>query len=293
VPPGDITLSSSDILAFSIPAPPLKLRIGAISAEIVGLSTDLRDRLEDLMNPFVRDATDDVAGSDSVRILVERRPETPWWTVSGASAPHRCYAPDALLRYLEWLAVAQPLARSTSHLVIHGAALARDGATVLVVGESGAGKTTVTMGLLQRGWLPLGDDMALVAPHSLAIEPFPRCFHADDFTATLEQPALLAPVGALEGYVRPVRWAEAPTRVTCLARLGRDTAAPASAQPMTQAEGAGAVLQAAVRTGLPWREVARVAAGVAAGASCWQVNNGPLQDTLDILERLAWSDRKA
>jgi hypothetical protein len=293
---GDTTLPDTDILAYSVAALPLRLRVADMSAAIVGLSSDLRDRLEDLMRPFVRDATDDASGLETVRILVERRPETPWWTVSGgALAPRRCYAPDSLLRYVEWLAVAQPLARSTSYMVIHGAALARDGATILLVGESGAGKTTVTVGLLQRGWLPLGDDLALISRQSLAITPFPRCFHADVFTAaTIEQPALFAPVGALKGYVRPRRWAEAPVRVSCLARLTRQArdAAPASAQSMTQAEGAGAALQAAVRTGLPRREVARVAVGVAAGASCWQVNNGALHDTLDTLERLACTGRR-
>jgi hypothetical protein len=160
--------------------------------------------------------------------------------------------------------------------------------TIMLAGDSGAGKTTITTGLIQRGWFPLTDDTALVSPHSLAIAPFPRCFHADEFTtSTFEDPVLFKEVGALKGYLRPLRWADVPARVDRVVRLARDRGAPTSIQPISQAEGAAVVLRATIGASLPRREVARVAVGIAAGASCWQMNNGPLDDTLDALERLA------
>ena len=173
-------------------------------------------------------------------------------------------------------------------IIFHAGALAKEAMTILLLGDSGAGKTTLTVGLTQRGWLPLSDDIALVSPRSFAIAPFPRCFHVDEFTSsTIEHPALFEEAGSLTGYLRPLRWADAPARVTCLVRLARDPAAPSSAQPISQAEGAGAILQSAISRAVPRSEVARVGAGVAAGASCWQVNNGALEDTLDEVERLA------
>jgi hypothetical protein len=282
-------LPLSDILAYSIPAQPLRLRICDASVEVAGLSADLRGRLEDLLRPFVLTATDPSSETIAVRIHVERRPETPWWTIThGARAPHHCYAPDPLLRYVEWLATAQALAQTTSSVVFHGAALMRGASALLLVGQSSAGKTTVTTGLIQRGWLPLTDDSALVSPASLRVAPFPRCFHVDSFTAsTIAEPALFEEAGALAGYLRPVRWADGALRVDCIAQLARHPEAPTSAHAITQAEAAGALYASAIRTGLPQRESARVAVSVAAGArSCWLVNNGELHDTVDLLERL-------
>jgi hypothetical protein len=193
-----------------------------------------------------------------------------------------------LLSYLEWLPVSRAAQASTQDVIVHGGAVAKEAMTILLLGDSGAGKTTLTIGLTQRGWLPLSDDIALVSPRSLAIAPFPRCFHVDEFTSsTVERPALFEEGGSLTGYLRPLRWADAPARVTCLVCLARDPASPSSARPISQAEGAGAILQAAISRAVPRSEVARVGAGVVAGASCWQVNNGALEDTLDELERLA------
>jgi hypothetical protein len=197
-----------------------------------------------------------------------------------------------LLRYLEWLAIVHAARASARDILYHAAAVTKQSRTILLVGESGAGKTTVTTGLVERGWLPLSDDIVLVSPQSLAIAPFPRCFHTDDFTAALMvDSSLWENASSLPGYVRPRTWAEAPSRVSCLVRLARDAAAPTSALPICQAEGAGVLLQAAISKGYSKCEMAHVAVGVAAGASCWQVNNGRLGETLDAFERLSLVER--
>jgi tRNA A37 threonylcarbamoyladenosine biosynthesis protein TsaE len=283
-------LPLSDILAYSIPAEPLLLRIGDAPVEVAGLSADLRSRLADLMSPFVMTATELSSEAIAVRMHIARRPETPWWTItSGGRAPHHCFAPDPLLRYIEWLATAQALSRTTSLVVFHAAVLVRNSVALLLVGQSGAGKTTVTTGLIQRGWLPLTDDIALISPASLRVAPFPRCFHVDSFAAsTIKEPALFEEAGALAGYLRPVRWADDAVRVGCIVELARNLEAPTSAQLITQAEAAGALYGSAIRAGQPQREAARIAVAVATGAqSRWRVNNGGLHDTLDLLERLA------
>jgi hypothetical protein len=263
----------------------LKVRLSGIVTQFCGLPEDLHTRLRDLLAAF-EDAT---AAPPVAKLSISRQLDPPLWLVDGDGASRRGFRFETdLLCYLEWLAVAEALAQTRMHVIVHAGAMTKEAKTLLLVGESGTGKTTVTLGLLQRGWLPLSDDLALVSPQSLAIAPFPRCFHADAFTSTtIAQPGLVEEVGALEGYVRPLRWAEAPARVSSVVRLERDPSAPTSVQPISQAEAAGAVLQAAVSTGLPWREAARVAVGMAAGASCWQVNNGALHDTLDTLDRLA------
>jgi hypothetical protein len=262
----------------------LTVCLSGVITQFRGLPHGMYERLRDLLAPF------EAGGAPpAFTVFVLWQNEPPLWIVDADRTTRRGFRAESdLLSYLEWLPVARATQASTKDVIVHAGAVAKEAMTILLVGESGAGKTTVTIGLTQRGWLPLSDDIALVSTHAPVIAPFPRCFHVDEFTSsTIERPALFEAAGSLTGYLRPLRWADAPARVTCLVRLARDRAAPSSARPISQAEGAGAILQAAIGARAPRREVARVAVGVAGGASCWRINNGALEDTLDELERLA------
>ena len=46
--------------------------------------------------------------------------------------------------------------------VLHGGAIQRDGSAVLILGSSGMGKSTLTLGALQDGWSVLADDLVVV-----------------------------------------------------------------------------------------------------------------------------------
>lgn len=48
---------------------------------------------------------------------------------------------------------------SRGYLLLHGAAIARDGRAALLVGSSGAGKSTLALAAFQEGWVHLGDDL--------------------------------------------------------------------------------------------------------------------------------------
>jgi hypothetical protein len=50
------------------------------------------------------------------------------------------------------------------HLVLHGGVISRDGAGVVLVGATGAGKSTLTGFAWQQGWTVGGDDGAVVHP---------------------------------------------------------------------------------------------------------------------------------
>jgi hypothetical protein len=272
------------VLARSTRRASLTVCLSGVVTQFRGLPQGIHERLRDLLEPF------EASGAPpAFTVVLSRQKEPPLWIVDADRTSRRGFRAETdLLSYLEWLPVARAAQASRQDVLVHAGAVAKDAMTILLVGDSGVGKTTVVIGLTQRGWLTLSDDIALVSPHSLAIAPFPRCFHVDEFAAsTIERPALFEEAGSLTGYLRPLRWADAPARVTCFVRLARDPATPSHARPISQAEGAGAILQAAISASPPRQEVARVAVGVTASVSCWQMNNGALEDTLDELERLA------
>ena len=60
------------------------------------------------------------------------------------------------------------------HLLLHAAAVEREGACVILTGESGAGKSTLAALLMAEGWRLLGDEFVLLDLATGAAHPFPR-----------------------------------------------------------------------------------------------------------------------
>jgi hypothetical protein len=75
--------------------------------------------------------------------------------------------------YLEKDLIIATQLKSKDILFFHAAALTCKDRTVMIVGESGAGKSSVTWGLLQHGFKYLSDEMVPVEP-GLRIHSFPR-----------------------------------------------------------------------------------------------------------------------
>lgn len=64
---------------------------------------------------------------------------------------------DDVLQFAVAVAVARP-----DRLMMHAAVVARDGDALLLVGESGRGKSTLSAAAFVAGWELLGDDLAIV-----------------------------------------------------------------------------------------------------------------------------------
>jgi len=62
-------------------------------------------------------------------------------------------------------------------MVIHGAAIARDGECILLPGQSGSGKSTLAAALASSGFTLLGDDVLIVDGKTLRIRPVPMCLN--------------------------------------------------------------------------------------------------------------------
>jgi hypothetical protein len=126
-----------------------------------------------------------------------------------------------LLRLLE-VGLDSHLASETSQrLLFHAAALIRNNRAIVLPGDSGWGKSTLTLALAERGYSYLSDEFAVLDPRSAQIEAFPKPISIRDpspFAASLQRYGdWLTP--AEYPAVRPesVRYVHPPNRVPPLA----------------------------------------------------------------------------
>jgi hypothetical protein len=73
----------------------------------------------------------------------------------------------------EW-SIASVLAQVQSHVLFHAGAVSAQGQGILLVGDSGQGKTTLVLALLRRGFRFLSDDVGAIARATGQLVPFPR-----------------------------------------------------------------------------------------------------------------------
>jgi HprK-related kinase A len=97
------------------------------------------------------------------------------------------------------------------YLLLHAAAVERDGRALLMTGESGSGKSTLAALLGERGWRFMGDEFALVDLADGRLHPFPRSVslknEAIDVIAAVVEPERLGPKleGTPKGAIRHLR----------------------------------------------------------------------------------------
>jgi hypothetical protein len=148
------------------------------------------------------------------------------------------------------IALALALGRHGLYYLHAGAIVLGDGRRVLVAGDSGAGKSTVTLALLEPGGRVLGDDTVFFAerdgrPRVLA---FWRPFHVGTATHAAHPSLLAGPIGrrgkrAVPLAALPVplaREMDAPDLILFPEIAGEATT---EAVPMSQADAFGAAMQ--------------------------------------------------
>lgn len=276
---------------------PLHLEICGVTVSVEGLDAALRERLADVLNPFVIAPSSPRDEATGARLRVWWVQDENGWRLAPDDYTSQFFGdPQRLVTQLEWQAMVHAHELSAGLALFHGAALARGNDVVLLLGETRAGKTTLTLGLMQRGWLPLTDDVLVVDRESLCISAFPRCFHVSrEIAARLADRTLLEWLGncAAEGeeeYARPVRWAEEARPPTCIVTVERRADGPSECSPISYAEAASRLAASTLANRLGKRERVAVAAHLAAGARrCVRLVNGDLDGALDLIERMAHS----
>ena len=201
------------------------------------------------------------------------------------------------LATLEWHLLTAALRDRDADFALHAAALRLPGrrASLLLIGESGKGKTTLALALMQRGFTPYGDDVALLDPRTLDVRSFRRAFHIRPGTwqalAALRDPLAPWPPGSdrpdatPEGYYLPPRWAPnpAPVRWVLFPRYlpGQEPALT----PLAPAEAAPALLAHSASLSRNPAQALATAARLTAEARCYRCLVGDLAASVGLIER--------
>jgi hypothetical protein len=206
-------------------------------------------------------------------------------TYLGHAPTRPAFGPATLaqtLSFVEWRATEDMIAPMGGVVFLHAAAVAIGGRLTLLVGDSGAGKSTVAAHLLVRGHRVLGDDLVRFAPDSRLFSAVARSFKLDDNSLSqLPLVAYLCSAGAVGTllasgcyYVSPAAirrdWeapAGQPVAVVFLERTAHQP--PTRLEPMSEGEAAVLVTQSMM--------------GVGAGGAT--ATRGPL--TVRLLESLS------
>lgn len=111
-----------------------------------------------------------------------------------------------------WWSVNQEVGKAWGKLVLHAGAVELDGAAVLLVAPMESGKSTLTTGLVERGFGYLTDEAAVVAPEGLVVFPYPKPITLDRGSWEVFPDLRPELDGALEALAHN-QWYLAPERI--------------------------------------------------------------------------------
>lgn len=204
-----------------------------------------------------------------------------------------------VLPYLEWGINWRVMEKCAAYLQLHAATLSFEGQGVVLVGNSGVGKSTLAAGLVSRGWTYLSDEFALIDPDTLRLHPFPKamCIKAGAFDVIerLNLPLwrrrhyVKAIKGAV-GYVRPQDFAPGvvpspcPIRFVIFPKYG-DGEEPRF-YPIMPGQAAFAMAGHAFNRRVFGKRAVSILSEVAREAECLGLVSGPIEETCDLIEPL-------
>jgi hypothetical protein len=135
------------------------------------LGTDddsMRDALEQLWEPFI-DA-EGCAGNPTIEVLTAHG----WELHVTGSEPKLESGPWRLLIEARNAIVEAAIERTSGILDLHAAVVVRGGSALLLVGAPYAGKTSLALELVKKGWSYFSDDVAPIHVRSKKVVPFPK-----------------------------------------------------------------------------------------------------------------------
>ncbi|HEX2223113.1 MAG TPA: hypothetical protein VHN15_02780, partial [Thermoanaerobaculia bacterium] len=165
---------------------------------------------------------------------------------------------DPVASQIEYILIDEAIRRTRDHYILHAGGVATPQGTCLIVGESGAGKTSLTLWLWASGLRLLTDDLCPILQTSFLPETLPRALHMDaQYSPRLLEripprpegfpvdyypfPEPAGPAGNTGNTAAPV------PPVTTLLVLERGPRAEGELSPLSQAEATHSLLGAVIR----------------------------------------------
>jgi hypothetical protein len=214
------------------------------------------------------------------------------WHLDANGLPQEEPALTTLLSALEWHVVTHALTERTDLFQLHGAALCAptEPAGLVIVGDSGVGKSTLGLALTLRGCVPFSDDVALVDHATLKLQPMKRSYHLSDDSRTMLSQFYGHPLrwpDEPEGYYHPSQWAEraVPVRWIFFLEPQGEPRVPAL-EPLTPADAARAILSRAPNLARAPRLTLSTTSGLIAQASCYRLKAADLPSLVDVVLRV-------
>ena len=197
----------------------------------------------------------------------------------------------AALGSLEWNVMGAALAQRNDLVHLHGAALCAptERAGIVFVGDSGAGKTTLTLALMLRGFAPFGDDVTLMRPDTEELVPFRRAFHTDETTWRVLEPLAGGPVPAANGptgYFSPPQWAREPVPVRWLLVLDRRPGQAPHLVSLTPTEAAASILAHTIGFSRAPQRTLALCTRLTGRIACYRFVTGALLESAAVIQRL-------
>lgn len=282
----------------------LHFSIGAVD---VALRSDCRlfvDEYLSLYAPYRRAS----AGKNAVEIDICCAHRFPWRRgpyslSSGGVEGFKVQRRFEVLPHLEWLINWQIIHHRSDLVQLHAGCLTHAGRSLILAGDPGSGKSTLTAGLMASGWSYLCDEFALVQPDTLEVHPFPRalCMKEPSFPVidklglplcrrtpyhkpTKGRVAFLNPLDVrpdVVGKPSPVGWVIFPKYVA--------GAAP-HAVPMSRAEAAYELARQCFNFRAVGARTMTVLANVVRSAACFRLTSGEIHATCDLVNELVEQD---
>lgn len=141
------------------------------------------------------------AGTDFV-VLSEASAQDPAFRAyENGIAVREGLAAEGVVPFLVYALFDKGMAVLTHRLLFHAAVVARDGRALLLPANSGSGKSTLAAALCASGWTYLSDELAVVDPATLQVEPFALPIGLKDKSVA----PLAAVVPEVKGLTRHIR----------------------------------------------------------------------------------------
>lgn len=272
---GEVLLDRYDVLGFQ--------------AEVSTWTNSSRAVVRTILQGFGPVGAGTVRATSSFRL--EPQPNGHWQVATRHGIVHSGADLVAAAAALEWEIISAALEARRDLFHLHGSALCLPAARagLVLVGGSGRGKTTLTLGLMQRGFVPFADDVALLDMETLELTALRRAFHVEDRSWQLLEPlagVLSRDEDRLPGYFSPPQWAEHPVPVRWLLCPEFRPGQAVALVPMTPSEAASAIVDHTTSLARTPRTALSTAAKLTARARCYRFRCGDLGDAVAAIQKL-------